>query len=141
MSPPSTVTRSWPKWMLFAVFLLVVPVPYYMVVVGGVAPTFCILYIAVRGLLVALPKFTMEGFAILGILWAHVLIFGGLLYLGANGISWVLFRVFSPRFALTVVFLIIVALLVMANFEIYRVPGDNSAPPAGLFRIIRAFIT
>lgn len=141
MSPPSTLPRSWPKWMLFAVFLLVVPVPYYMVVVGGVAPTFCILYIAVRGLLVALPKFTMEGFAMLGILWAHVVIFGGLLYLGAAGIPWVLFRVFPARFALTVVFVLVVALLVAANFEIYRVPGHNSAPPAGIFRIIRAFIT
>ena len=89
----------------------------------------------------ALPKFTMEGFVILGILWAHVVIFGGLLYLGAAGISWVLFRVFPARFALTVVFLMIVALLVAANFEIYRVPGHNSAPPADIFRIIREFIS
>lgn len=126
--------------MLFAVFLLVVPVPYYMVVVGGSAPTFCILYIAVHGLLVALPKFTMEGFVMLGILWAHVVIFGGLLYLGATGISWVLFRVFPPRFALTVVFVLFVGLLVAANLEIYRVPGHNSAPPADIFRIVRAFI-
>lgn len=126
--------------MLFAVFLLVVPVPYSMVVVGGSAPTFCILYIAVHGLLVALPKFTMEGFVMLGILWAHVVIFGGLLYLGATGISWVLFRVFPPRFALTVVFVLFVGLLVAANLEIYRVPGHNSAPPADIFRIVRAFI-
>jgi hypothetical protein len=141
VTPPSTIPRSWPKWLLFAVFLLAVPVPYYMVVVGGLLPPFCILYIAVHGLLVALPKFTMEGFVILGILWAHVVIFGGLLYLGATGISWVLFRVFPPRFALTVVFLMIVALLVAANFEIYRVPGHNSAPPADIFRIIREFIS
>jgi hypothetical protein len=141
VTPPSTIPRSWPKWLLFAVFLLVVPVPYYMVVVGGLLPPFCILYIAVHGLLVALPKFTMEGFVILGILWAHVVIFGGLLYLGATGISWVLFRVFPARFALTVVFLMIVALLVAANFEIYRVPGHNSAPPADIFRIIREFIS
>jgi len=141
VSPPSTITRLWPKWLLFAVFLLVVPVPYYMVVVGGLIPTFCILYMAVHGLLVALPKFTGEGFVMLGILWAHVVIFGGLLYLGATGISWVLFRVFPARFALTVVFVMIVALLVAANFEIYRVPGHNSAPPADIVRIIREFIS
>jgi hypothetical protein len=96
---------------------------------------------AVHGLLVALPKFTMEGFVMLGILWAHVVIFGGLLSLGATGISWVLFRVFPARFALTVVFFMIVALLVAANFEIYRVPGHNSAPAADIFRITREFLS
>ena len=140
MSTPSTAPRSWPRWMLFAVFLLVVPVPYYMVVVGGLLPPFVILYMAVHGLLVALPKFTMEGFAMLGILWAHVVIFGVLLYLGATGISWVLFRVFPARFAMTVVFILVAALLVAASLEIYRIPGHNSAPPADIFRIIRAFI-
>jgi len=141
VSPPSTITRSWSKWLLFAVFLLVVPVPYYMVVVGGLIPTFCILYMSVHGLLVALPKFTGEGFVMLGILWAHVVIFGSLLYLGATIISWVLFRLFPARLAMTVVFLMIVALIVAANFEIYRVPGHNSAPPADIFRIIREFIS
>ncbi len=126
--------------MLFLVALLVVPVPYYMVVVGGMVPVFCILYIAIHGLLVALSKFTREGFFMLGILWAHVVILGGLLYLGAAGISRVLFRVFPARFAMTVVIALVVALLVAANFEIYRVPGHNSAPPADIVRIFRAFI-
>ena len=141
MSPSSTIPRIWPKWLLFAVFLLVVPVPYYMVVVGGLVPPFCILYMAVHGLLVALPKFTGEGFVMLGILWAHVVIFGGLLYLGAAILSWALFRLFPARFAMTFVVLIIVALIVAANFKIYRVPGHNSAPPADIFRIIREFIS
>lgn len=133
-------TPLWPKRVLFAVFLLAVPVPYYMVVVGGTVPTICILYLAVRGLLVALPKFTAEGFLMFGILWTHVVILGGLLYLGAIGISRFLFRVFPERLAWTFVLLAVVALLVAANFEIYRVPGHNSAPPADIFRISRAFL-
>ena len=112
-----------------------------MVVVGGLIPPFCILYMAVHGLLVALPKFTGEGFVMLGILWAHVVIIGGLLYLGAAILSWALFRLFPARFAMTFVVLIIVALIVAANFDIYRVPGHNSAPPADIFRIIREFLS
>ena len=73
--------------MLFAAFILMVPVPYYMLVVGGIVPTFLIIFIAVRGLIVALPKFTAEGFWMLTILWAHVVILGGILYLVAYGIT------------------------------------------------------
>lgn len=140
MSPPAAISPLWPKWTLFIAFLLAVPVPYYMVVIGGMVPAFCILYIAIHGLLVALPKFTAEGFFMLGILWAHVVVLGGLLYLGAAGISWFLFRVFPAQFAKTVVLALVVALLVAATFDIYRVPGHNSAPPADIFRIYRAFI-
>jgi hypothetical protein len=79
--------RHWPKWTLFAALILTVPVPYFMVVVGGIVPTFYIIYLAVHGLIVALPKFTAEGFWMLGILWAHVVILAGLLYVAAAGIT------------------------------------------------------
>jgi hypothetical protein len=114
---------------------LTVPVPFFMLVVGGIVPTVYTTYLAIQGLVVALPKFTTEGFWMLGILWAHVLILGGLLYVAAVGTTWVLFRLFPHRFALLSVVLLIVALLVLSIFEIYRVPGHNSSPPANLFRI------
>jgi hypothetical protein len=129
----------WPKWVLFITFLLTVPVPYVMVIVGGLIPTFCIMYLAVLGLIVALPKFTGEGFFMLGILWAHVVILGGLLYLLAAGITRVLFRLFPGRYAASVVGILIVTLLVASTFTIYRLPGHNSAPPADIFRILKAF--
>jgi hypothetical protein len=137
----STNSSRWPKWTLFAALLLAVPVPYFMVVVGGIVPTFCIIYLAVHGLIVALPKFTAEGFWMLGILWAHVVILGGLLYVSAAGISWLLFRFLPYRYALVVVLGLIVALFVASTFEIYRVPGHNSAPPANIFRIYKSFAT
>jgi hypothetical protein len=104
--------------------------------VGGIVPTVYTIYLAIQGLVVALPKFTTEGFWMLGILWAHVLILGGLLYVAAAGTNWVLFRLFPHRFALISVVLLIVALFVSSIFEIYRVPGHNSSPPANLFRIL-----
>lgn len=126
--------------MLFVAFLITVPVPYYMVVVGGLVPTFCILCLAVLGLVVALPKFTGEGFFMLGILWAHVVSLGGLLYLAAAGITRVLFRLLPARIALVVLFVLIVTLFIASTFDIYRMPGHNSAPPADIFRILKSFI-
>ena len=141
MNDLSTSSSRWPKWTLFAAFILTVPVPYFMVVVGGIVPTFCIIYLAVHGLIVALPKFTAEGFWMLGILWAHVVILGGLLYVSAAGIYWLLFRFLPHRYALVIVFGLIVALFAASTFEIYRVPGHNSAPPANIFRIYKGFAT
>ena len=141
MNNLSTNASRWSKWTLFAVLLLAAPVPYFMVVVGGIVPTFCIIYLAVHGLIVALPKFTAEGFWMLGILWAHVVILGTLLYVAAAGISWLLFRFLPSRYALVVVLGLIVALFVASTFEIYRVPGHNSAPPANIFRIYKGFLT
>ncbi len=111
-----------------------------MVVVGGLIPTICIMVLAVLGLIVALPKFTGEGFFMLGILWAHVVILGGLLYLLAAGITRVLFRLFPGRYAVAVVGILIVTLLVASTFTIYRLPGHNSALPADIFRILKAFL-
>lgn len=140
MSSESRDIRRWPKWVLFVAFSITIPVPYLMIVVGGMVPLFFILYLAVQGLVVALPKFTSEGFWMLGILWAHVLILGGLLYMGASGIHWFLFRVLPQRYAKFLVIALIAVLFVLAsNFDIYRVPGHNSAPPANLFRFLKVF--
>lgn len=127
--------------MLFAFFLLTVPVPYYMLVVGGMVPTFTIIFMAVRGLIVALPKFSAEGFWMLTMLWAHVVILGGVLYLAAYGITWLLYHFLPKRYALLIVFVLISALLVGSIFEIYRMPRHNSAPPANIFRLLKSVIT
>lgn len=127
--------------MLFAAFLLTVPVPFFMLVVGGVVPTVWILYFAVHGLIVAVPKFTAEGFWMLAIFWAHVVILGGLLYVGAAGITWFLFRVLRVQFARLGVVALIIALFLASTFKIYRVPGHNSSPPANILRILKGIAT
>jgi hypothetical protein len=141
MNGPSTNSSRWPKWALFAGFILLVPAPYYMLVVGGIVPTFFIIFIAVQGLVVALPKFTAEGFWMLGILWAHVVILGGLLYLAAYGTTWLLFRILPYRYALLAVIGLIATLCIASTFEIYRMPGHNSAPPANILRIFKSLVT
>jgi len=142
MSSESRDVCRWPKWALFVAFLITIPVPYIMFVVGGMVPMFFILFLAIRGLIVALPKFTAEGFWMLGVLWAHVVILGGLLYIAASGIHWFLFRVLPQRHAKFIVFVLIAVIFVLASiFDIYRVPGHNYAPPANIFRFIKAFAT
>lgn len=130
---------NWLKWALFVAFIFLVPVPYFMLVVGGLVPTVCIMYFFAQGLIVALPKFSAEGFAMLGIFGAHIVIFGGLLYLAALAFTWVLRRYLPRRLAAAIVLGLIAALIIASNFEIYRVPGHNSAPPANIFRIITEF--
>jgi hypothetical protein len=138
MNTSTTRSGRWSKWTLFAALMITVPVPYYMLVVGGMVPTMYILYISVQGLIVALPKFNAEGFWILGILWAHVLILGSLLFLMAHVITRLLFYFMPNRYALLVVICVIAALLITSIFEIYRLPGHNSAPPANIYRIFRS---
>ncbi|MGB7291891.1 MAG: hypothetical protein WBD99_06955 [Thermodesulfobacteriota bacterium] len=124
---------------MFGTFLITIPVPYFMIVVGGLIPTICIIYLAAYGLFVALPKFTLEGFWMLGILWAHVIIIAGMLYIVASSVNWLLFRLLPSRAALFGVFVLIVALFAASSFQIYRLPGHNSAPPANLSRVIKGF--
>ncbi|MGH7902220.1 MAG: hypothetical protein ACRENZ_10835 [Thermodesulfobacteriota bacterium] len=138
MNLESRKSRHLSKWILFSALLLTVPVPYFMIVIGGLVPTFYIIYIAVYGLFVALPKFTAEGFWMLGILWAHVAILGTILYLMAGGISWLLFRILPPRYGLLTVIVLIIALFILSTFEIYRSPGHNSSPPANIFQILNS---
>jgi hypothetical protein len=125
-----------PKWMLFVALLLTMPVPYFMLVVGGIVPTLCLISLAVHGLFVAVPKLTAEGFWMLGILWGHVVILGGLLYGVAVSLTWFLFRVMPARYALLMTMALIISLFVVSSFEIYRVPGHHHAPPANLRHIL-----
>jgi hypothetical protein len=130
----------WPKWALFIAFVAVVPVPYYMFVVGGQVPLSFILLLAVRGTVVALPKFTAEGFWMLGVLWAHVAVLGGVLYIAAIGVHRLLFRFLPRRVSKFVVIASIAGLFVLASTkEIYRLPGHNYAPPANLYRLVKSF--
>ena len=138
MIASSVRPSRWLKWGLFIASLLTVPVPYFMVVVGGLVPLFYILYLAVYGLFIGLPKFTAEAFWMLGILWTHVVILGGILYLVATGVTWLCVRVLPRRYALVVVFGLIFALLGASTFQVYRMPGHNSAPPGNIFRILRS---
>jgi hypothetical protein len=99
VSAKRTDYKRWLKWILFAAFVLTIPVPYFMVVVGGLVPLLYIVTLTIQGLIVAIPKFTGEGFWMVGILLAHVLVLGGVLYLAAGILAWLLDRIFNERSA------------------------------------------
>jgi len=136
----SVKPKCWPQWMLFTAFLLTVPVPFFMLVVGGIVPLVYILFFSIQGLVVAIPKFTAEGFWMLGILWAHVAILGGLLYLAAWGISWMVFKILPERFALLLLISLVVFLGVASTQKIYRMPGHNSSPPANITQVMKGLV-
>ena len=140
MLTPTDNTEHWAKWILFGFFLFTVPVPFFMLVVGGIVPLSYILYLSLQGLVVAIPKFTAEGFWMLGILWAHVVILGGILYLAAWGISWMVFKVLPERYAVLLFVCLVVALGVASIQKIYRMPGHNSSPPANIVRVMSSLI-
>jgi hypothetical protein len=75
----------------------------------------------------------------LAILWAYVIIIAGTLYIVAASINWLLFRLLPSRAALFGVLVVIVVLFVASSFEIYRLPGHNSARPANLLRVSKNF--
>lgn len=132
-------SKKWSKWILFIALLFFVPAPFYMIVVGGLIPTIIIVHMTLQGLIVAIPKFTAEGFWMLGILFIHVLILGGILFLAAFIISWVLFRLLPKRLAQISIVAIVCSLVVASTFEIYRLPGHNSAPPANIVKVLKSW--
>jgi len=138
MDTSSQKTKRWAQWILFAALLFTVPVPFFMLVVGGIVPLTYILYLSLQGLVVAIPKFTAEGFWMLGILWAHVAILGGILYLAAWTVTWLLFKILPDRYAF--LFLVCLVAALASTQHIYRMPGHNSSPPANISTIMKSLI-
>jgi hypothetical protein len=125
------------RWWLFAALATFLPAPFFMLVIGGLVPTLWIAVFTLRGAVVAIPKGTSEGVAMLGILLVHVVVLGGLLLLVALMITWLLFRLLPESKARAVVVVLIVVLFGASFFRIYRIPGHNSAPPANLVEVYR----
>ena len=44
------------KWILFSVFLLIVPVPFYLVVVGGLVPTVFSIFLSLMAIVAVITK-------------------------------------------------------------------------------------
>ena len=110
-----------------------------MLVVGGLVPLAWICVLMLQGIVVGLSKLSGEAFYIIAIMLAHVLILAPLLYAAAALISWMLFRLLAKRIAKIVVVVLIVAAAAASLFEIYRLPGHNSSPPANIIRLLERF--
>jgi len=122
--------------LIFVAALLFVPAPFFMIVVGGLVPLAWTLVFFLRGAIVAIPKGTAEGFFTLAILLAHLLVIGGMLYALSALLGRLLRWTLGPRAALIAAGLFAIGGAVASWFDIYRIPGHNSAPPANLLRLL-----
>ncbi len=128
------------KWTLFVSLLITVPVPFYMFVVGGLIPTVAIIFMTLQGVVVAVPKFKLEGFVILGVLGVHVIVLCGLLYVAAAGLTRFLYWVMPRTVATSLIIFLIAGLFTASCFNIYRLPGHNWTKPANLPEVFKGFV-
>ena len=94
----------------------------------------------VQGFVTAMPKWSWEAFAMLSIMTVHLVIFTPLLFLAAAVVTRVVFWVLAPRKAMLVILIGVAALFVAASYDIYRLPGHNSAPPANLADVASEYL-
>ncbi|UCF57162.1 MAG: hypothetical protein JSW15_01365 [Deltaproteobacteria bacterium] len=125
------------KWILFSVFLLIVPVPFYLVVVGGLVPTVFSIFLSLMAIAAVITKHDKESLYMLIILAPQAALFSSLFYFIAWAVSRVLRRVIPKRFMAAVVVGIVMAFVAASVFDIYRLPGHNSSPPGNILNILR----
>lgn len=125
------------KWILFPVFLITVPVPFYLVVVGGMVPTGVSIFLSLMAIAALITEHDKQSLYILVILGFQAALFSSLFYLIAWAVSRLLCRVIPERFMAAVVVGIAMAFFAASLFTIYRLPGHNSAPPGNILDILR----
>jgi hypothetical protein len=124
-------------WVLFSVFLLTVPVPFYLVVVGGLVPTVFSIFFFLMAIAAVITKHDKQSLYILVIVGLQAAMFSSLFYFIAWGVSRVLCRVIPKRFIASFVVSIVMAFFAASVFDIYRLAGHNSAPPGNIFNVLR----
>jgi hypothetical protein len=125
------------KWILFSVFLLTVPVPFYLVVVGGLVPTGVSIFFSLMAIAAVITKHDKQSLYMLVILGLQAALFSSLFYFIAWAVSRLLCRVIPERLMAAVVVGIAMAFFAASVFTIYRLPGHNSAPPGNVLDILR----
>lgn len=128
------------KWSLFVTLLITIPAPIYMFVSYGYILTAAIIVMTLKGLVVAVPKFTLECSVILGVIGVHLAVLCGLLYMCAIGLTRFLYWLAPRTFATVLIILLIVVLLTVSCFDIYRFPGHHRLKPVNLKDVFREFV-
>lgn len=125
------------KWILFSVFLLIVPVPFYLVVVGGLVPTVFSIFLSLMAIVAVITKHDRESLYILIILGIQAALFSSIFYLIAWAVSRLFNRFIAKRVMTAVVVGIVMVLSIASLFDIYRLPGHNSGRPGNILNILR----
>ena len=139
MSNLLDTSRRRAKWILFAASGVFVPVPFFLLVIGGLVPLLWILIFTIKGAAVGIPKLTVGAFVMVGILLAHVLVIALALYGLSVAVTRLLFRVLRPRLARLAVLLIVAALGIASLFPIYRLAGHSRVSPVNILGVFRGW--
>jgi len=123
------------RLVLFALFAVVVPLPFFLVQTG-VVPAARILMLAgiVVAVIAAEGMHGMAGVA-LALLLVQALGYAGLLFAAAHWVARGLARAWPRRLGLATAVLAGVALLTASSFEIYRTPFRTHSLHASLLRV------
>ena len=123
------------RWILWGTFVLVVPLPFFLVE-SGVVPAARILML---GAVVAALVVSEGAQGVAGELMAALLLQAGvyvaLLWWVAHRVSRLLARASPRRVAAATTALVIVSLVVASSFEIYRTPFRTRSLPASLLQV------
>ena len=112
------------KWILFTVFFLAAPVPYYMFVIAGLLPLSAILYLEFTGVL---------GFKLFNTL--HLLVYTPLFYLAAKLVARWLYSLSSPRRTAGLL-AFVVSFFTISITPIYGI-GHNTYQPANIIGLFQ----
>jgi hypothetical protein len=126
-------------WILFAALGVFLPVPFFLLVIGGLVPFLWILIFTIKGAAVGIPKMTKEAFVMVGILLSHLLVLALPLYGLSVAITRLLFRVLSPRLARLAVLLMVAGLAIASLFPIYHLAGHSRATPINILRVFQGW--
>jgi len=123
------------RWILWGTFVLLVPLPFFLIETGLV-PAARILMLGV----VSVALLATEGAqGVVGIVTAMLLVqasvYVALLWWVAHGVSRLLARAAPRRVAAVTTALVVVSLLVAASFEVYHTPFRTRSPRANLLQV------
>jgi hypothetical protein len=123
------------RWVLWGTFVLLIPLPFFLVETGVVpaARILMLASVAVALLAVEGPQGTAGILAVVLVVQASVYV--ALLWWVADRVSRVLARTSPRRVAAATAALVVVSLLVASSFEIYRTPFRTRSLRANLLQV------
>jgi hypothetical protein len=122
---------SWIKWLLFVIFLITVPVPFYLLLALGLVPTAAIIIATLGETINALVGHGLGGVFCV-VMGVQAVIFGGILYLAALALARILCSSLAKGYSILLTTVLICSLIVASCFNIYRLPDHDGMLPANL---------
>jgi hypothetical protein len=123
------------RWVLWVVFVLVVPLPFYLVQTGTVPAARIGMLAGVHVALVAAEGAQGTAGILAAILVAQAVVYGALLWWAAHRISRLLARAWPRRIGAATAALVVACVLVAVSFDVYRTPFRARSLRANLLQV------